>query len=120
MKNNVRINHADNSIVITKAFSQKASKYGSEEYKLLKTIREDYVGYTIVVNHSTKRSSGINNIKLADMEAYIKKHDKDGNLLATFNGMVNEERGENLKRTNFFKIKKWFFETYPDLKEIVA
>jgi hypothetical protein len=30
----------------------------------------------------------------------------------------NEEAGENLEKTSFFKVKKWFFETYPELKNV--
>jgi hypothetical protein len=36
--------------------------------------------------------------------------------MAQFKAMVDEEVGENLNRTSFFAIKKWFFEQYSDLK----
>ncbi len=117
MKNSIMLNHETKSIVITKAFSKNASTYGTTEYKELIKIKNDFRDYQIVVKSAPKRKRGINDISLADMEAYIKKHDDEReSIMTTFNSMVNEKAGENLKRTSFFTIKKWFFEQYPELK----
>ena len=117
MKNSIMLNHETKSIVITKAFSKNASTYGTTEYKDLIKIKNDFRDYQIVVKSAPKRKRGINDISLADMEAYIKKHDDEReSIMTTFNSMVNEKVGENLKRTSFFTIKKWFFDQYPELK----
>ena len=117
MKNSIMLNHETKSIVITKAFSKNASTYGTTEYKALIKIKNDFRDYQIVVKSAPKRKRGINDISLADMEAYIKKHDDEReSIMTTFNSMVNEKVGENLKRTSFFTIKKWFFDQYPELK----
>lgn len=119
MKNTaVQLNHENKTIVITKEFSKSASTYGTTEYKELLEIKKDFGDYQIVVRSTPRRKRGINDITLTDMKAYIKKHDKEDNsIMAVFESMVNEKTGENLKRTSFFTIKKWFFEQYPDLKK---
>lgn len=117
MKNSIMLNHETKSIVITKAFSKNASTYGTIEYKELIKIKNDFRDYQIVVRSTPKRKRGINDISLTDMETYIQKHDdEEKSIMSTFKSMVNEKAGENLKRTSFFTIKKWFFEQYPELK----
>lgn len=117
MKNSIMLNHETKSIVITKAFSKNASTYGTTEYKDLIKIKNDFRDYQIVVRSVPKRKRGINDISLTDMETYIQKHDdEEKSIMSTFKSMVNEKAGENLKRTSFFTIKKWFFEQYPELK----
>ena len=118
MKNTTRIDHNEGTIVITKDFAKKASVPGSDEYKYLISLKRDNRDYSVVVKPSSKRSDGLSKIKLTNMRAYISKHDDEkGTIMKTFEAMVNEEAGENLNRTNFFAIKKWFFEQYPDLKK---
>ena len=117
MTNSIMLNHETKSIVITKAFSKNASTYGTTEYKELIKIKNDFRDYQIVVRSVPKRKRGINDISLTDMETYIQKHDdEEKSIMSTFKSMVNEKAGENLKRTSFFTIKKWFFEQYPELK----
>ena len=118
MKNSIMLNHENKTIVITKEFSKKASTYGTTEYKELLKIKNDFRDYQIVVRSAPRRTHSINDITLADMRAYIKKHDdEEKSIMAKFESMVNEKTGEKLIRTSFFAIKKWFFEQYPDLKK---
>lgn len=119
MKNNaVQLNHENKTIVITKEFSKSASTYNTPEYNELIEIKKNFNNYQIVVRSAPKRKRGINDITLANMRAYISKHDDENKtIMAEFDSMVNEKSGENLKRTSFFAIKKWFFEQYPDLKK---
>ena len=119
-KTMVKINHEDRSIIIAKAFAKKASTYGTSEYKMLMEIKNDNKDYKIVVKSAPKKKVGNNDITIEDMRAYIEKHDEDGSIMKEFDLMANEKKGENLKRTNFFVIKKWFFEQYPDLKSSSA
>lgn len=121
MKNDVKFSHEDRTIIITtKTFAQKASIYGTEEYKMLMKIKNDNRDYKVVVKSSPKRKNGTDRVTLDDMRAYIEKHDEDGSIMKEFDLMTNEQKGDNLKRTSFFAIKKWFFEQYPDLKSSAA
>lgn len=118
MKNTVKIENGTKTIVITKAFEKKARIYGTSEYKMLVDIKKENPGYEVVVRATSDRKTGMNKITLDDMRAYIQKHEDQGcERMKQFDAMVNEEKGENLKRTSFFAIKNWFFEQYPNLKK---
>ena len=115
---NITLNFADNTIVITKAFAKASANPHSNEYKELKAIRNDNPDYTVVVRTVEKKVAQNNRITIKTMENYIAKHDASGEIMAKFNSLRNEEKGENLHKTTFFQIKKWFFETYPNLKTV--
>jgi hypothetical protein len=116
----VKIDHARKEIVVSKELAKKASVYGSEEYNFILALKRDNAGYDVVTRNTTSKKSAFDKITINDMRAYIKKHDPDGVLISKFEAMVNEEKGDNLMRTSFFAIKKWFFEQYPDLKAKAA
>ena len=118
--NSIRINYARKEIVVSKELAKKASVYGSEEYNFILALKRDNAGYDVVTRNTTSKKSAFDKITINDMRAYIKKHDPDGVLISKFEAMVNEEKGDNLMRTSFFAIKKWFFEQYPDLKAKAA
>ena len=113
--NALTLRHENKSIVITKDFAKKSSNPNNAEYQKLADVKRVYADYTVIVRAVSKKNSKTNKIKLADMKAYIGKHDDDGSIMMQFEAMINEEAGENLQRTSFFAIKKWFFEQYPDL-----
>jgi len=113
---NVRINHEERTIVITKKFAKDASKYNTYAYNELKEIRNDNIGYKVVVREVAKTTSVNNRITFATMENYIKKHDETGEIMKAFLARKNEEKGEHIQKTTFFQIKKWFLDTYPELK----
>lgn len=115
--NAVRINHSERTIEITKKFAKEASVYNSPAYKELKEIRNDNPGYSVVVREVSKKTSACNKITLKTMENYIKMHDTDGKIMEEFKKLRDEKVGENLHKTTFFQIKKWFFETYSELSE---
>ena len=115
---NVRINHEERTIVITKKFAKDASKYNSQAYKDLRDIKNDNPGYKVEVREVSRTTSSSNKITLATMENYIAKHDATGEIMRKFVSLRDEELGENLQKTSFFQIKKWFFETYPELKAV--
>lgn len=117
----VKIDHVRKEIVVSKELAKKASVYGKEEYKYVMKLMNEHAGYSIATRDSAPRKTGADKTTLKDMRAYIQKHDDaEGTLIAEFDAMVNEEKGDNFKRTHFFAIKKWFFEQYPDLKKNAA
>lgn len=113
--NALTLRHENKSIVITKDFAKKSSNPNNAEYQKLADVKRVYADYTVIVRAVSKKNSKTNKITRANMKAYISKHDDDGSIMAKFEAMVNEKAGENLQRTSFFAIKKWFFEQYPDL-----
>ena len=116
--NAVRISHEDRAIVITKKFAKLASEYNTPSYKELRKIKLDFPNYQVVVREVSKKTSADNKITMSTIERYIKMHDVDGKIMAEFEKKKNEKVGEKLHKTTFFQIKKWFFETYPELKNV--
>lgn len=112
-----RINHNERTIEITKKYAKAASTTTSNAYQELKEIRIDNPGYKVVVREVSKKTSANNRITLNTMENYIKMHDTDGKIMEEFKKRRDEKVGEKLHKTTFFQIKKWFFETYPELSE---
>lgn len=115
--NAVRINHDERTIVITKKYAKAASVYNTNAYNELTTIKRENPNYQIIVREVSKKTSVNNRITLSTMENYIKMHDPDDKIMEEFKKMRDEKVGENLEKTNFFKIKKWFLEKYPHLKK---
>ena len=61
MKNTLRLNHAERTIVMDKTFAKFAAKaaiFGSDEYKMLQEARRDYPGYKVTVG-KTKEAKNI-------------------------------------------------------------
>lgn len=114
----ITLNHENQTIVITKAFAKLCSIPSNNEYDELKTIRIDNPGYTVVVRQTSKKSSSTNKITHKTIENYILRHDPTGEIMKAYLQYKNEAVGENLHKTTFFQIKKWFFKTYPELKNV--
>ena len=120
MKKNITINTKNSTIELnSKKFAIASSRYGTDEYKELQNARRDYPDFKVVVVSTRKApKSSYKGLTYKYMEDYIAKHDASGEIMAKFNSLRNEEKGENLHKTTFFQIKKWFFETYPELKTV--
>lgn len=117
--NAVRIDHEERTIVITKKYAKAASVYNSTAYKELKKIKSDNSNYQVIVREVSKKTSVSSRLTLRTMENYIKMHDDDGKIMEEFKSKRDEKAGENLEKTTFFEIKKWFFATYPELKKAI-
>lgn len=108
---NITINRNNRTIVISKAFEKKASKYGSEAYAELTKAQQENAGFRIVVKPTAKKSSNASRITLEGIKRYIELHDDvNKSEMARF----NEECYGKAEKKCFFEIKKWFLENYPE------
>ena len=57
MKNTLRLNHAERTIVMDKTFAKFAANTMSAEYAHLQQVRQDYPLYTVVQRPSAKTLS---------------------------------------------------------------
>jgi hypothetical protein len=106
---NIKINYKNSTIEITKAFSEKAGKYGSKAYNDLQDAMKKNPGYTLTI----KANSGNNSFKGMDynfMIEYIQKHDNADTILDAFNKLKASE-------LTYGEIKQWFISTYPVFKD---
>ena len=113
----MKINYANRTIEISKAFANKAQVYGSNEYALLKEVRNDNRGFAVTVVETKKKSAKNSKITMADIERYISFHDDEaGSKMKTFNGLKNsKKKNGEIRDVSFFEIKKWFFETFKEV-----
>lgn len=117
----IRINDTKRTIEVTKAFYKEASKFGTREYRELQEVRRDYPNFKVVINKTANKSNGFKGLTLEYMENYIKDHDTDSEIMSEFNILCGKDQKGNkvefAEPASYGEIKKWFLETYPQIKE---
>ena len=128
MKNNnfssqVRVNHDNQTIEITKSLDNAARRYGSEGYNFLEDIRGKHPGYRIVVK-AIKRSGNRKGLTYKYMEEYIQKHDDEkGSIMQEFNilrGKAAPEGNDEWDTTivaSYLEVKAWFERKFPEIEQ---
>lgn len=121
--NNITVNAATRSIVLSKKFAVAAAKYGTEEYRMLQEVRRDYPGFK-VVEVARKASKNARNtykgLTYEYMEAYISKHDKDGTKMRQFFILTASEKSEEtkvMKAVSYQKVKNWFLAEFEEIQK---
>lgn len=116
MKNDLRIDFTKNEIIMSRSFEKCASIAGSEEYRRLQLVRQDYPSFS-VVRRSIKKAptkETYAGLTYTYMETYIASHE---------NADVNMKTYGELRligachKVSYPTIKKWFLETYPEIVE---
>ena len=110
-KSNMTIDHRNSTITVSKAFYNKASKYGTDEYRLLHRAMKDNPTFEIVIQESQKKS--YNGLTFKRMEAYIMTQSNSEANLKEYSAVkkVAEAKGAKYPLT-----KKWFLQTFPEYK----
>ena len=110
----MKVIFAEKRIEITKAFSDKASHFGSQEYHALRVVMNDLPEFQIVVKSAPKRQSHNPHYGMtySYMEAFIAAADPSGSAMEDF---------EMLRRMcNFFEVRKWFIIRFPESRDLAA
>ena len=116
MKNDLRIDFTKNEIIMSRSFEKCASIAGSEEYRRLQLVRQDYPTFA-VVRRSIKKSptkQAYAGLTYSYMEAYIAGHDQDGAIKKVYDEL---RLIGACHKVSYPTIKKWFLETYPEIVE---
>ena len=95
MKNNVKgykIDFASNTLYMNYKFAEAANIPTSDEYKLIKSIREDFPNIRIITRagRNAKTCNANKRLTYANMENYIRVQDSADELMAAF-AIVKEE-----------------------------
>lgn len=134
MKNHkIVINEKAGVIEVGKDFAKKASRYGSEEYRLLQQVRGDYPEFRVVANSARKKSDGFKGLTFEYMENHIKNNrylevknaetpeTEKRDLLVEFYEKCGKDKDGNkvdfASSKAYGEIKKWFLESYPVFEE---
>lgn len=117
---NITINAKNNTIVITKAFSKKASRFDSPEYKALQRARNDYPSFSVEVRTAPKKKDSFKGLTYAYMEKYIAKHDdEDQTVMKEYEmlrGIGEEAESAMAESASYGTIKEWFLNKYPEIR----
>ena len=74
----VRIFESKKTLEVTKTFAKAASRYGSEAYMKLRSARNDYPDFKVVIRSTTaKKQTCFKGLTYAYMEKYIEAHDDE-------------------------------------------
>lgn len=115
------INHATNTIIVTKAFNEAASEYGTPEYMELNAVKKDNPQMRVVLR-STKAAGRTNDNKGLTynyMRKFISVMDCEN--LITFDKTILHYESYGYESGTIYKyMKEWFLENYPNHKEMIA
>ena len=119
MKNTLKINHTNSTIVMDRTFAKLAENTMSAEYAHLQHVRRDYPTYT-VTKRQIKRNGNKENYKgltYEYMETYILSHGTSETRIANLREF-NEMRLIAECHSKAFRypvIKSWFLQKYPEI-----
>lgn len=117
---NLTINNKARTIEMTKKFEKAASRFGSDEYKMLQEARKDYPTYKVAVKTSTTKSKeSFKGLTYEYMKKYIAAHDENKSIMAEFEmlrAISDEAEAALAEASSYGEIKKWFFEKFPEIK----
>lgn len=120
-KNTIKIDFANNRIIIDKTFAKKASDVRSEEYALLQQVRNDYPAYIVVVREIKKnpKKESYKGLTYKYMRNYIDTFETEENrqeVHAEMDKMIFISQCHSQSK-RYPVIRKWFLEKYPEVKE---
>ena len=121
MKNTLKVNHKDRTIVMDKTFAKFALDTRTDEYKHLQEVRKDYPNYAVVrreISRNTNKKT-YHGLTYKYMEDYIKSHgtkEESKYNLDEFNEKVLISKCHG-KAFRYPIIKQWFLDKYPDIRD---
>ena len=111
------------TIEVTAKFHKAASRFGSDEYKMLQEVRRDYPGYKVVTitRKPGSKKDTYKGLTYDYMEKYIKAHDDENqSIMAEYEMLrgISEEAIEALAEPcSYLEIRDWFLKTFPAIAE---
>ena len=119
MKNTLKINHANHTIVMDRTFAKFAANTFTDEYAHLQQVRRDYPNYQVVRRHirTNNDKKTYKGLTYGYMEDYILTHGSQEERIASFNDytemrIIAECHG---KAFRYPVIKSWFLAKYPEI-----
>ena len=112
MKNTLKLNHENHTIVMDRWFAKYAENTRSDEYAHLQRVRQDYPTYEVI------RRKIMRNAEMEQyMEEYIMTHGTADEIKANLNKyeelrLIAECHS---KARRYPAIKSWFLEMYPEI-----
>ena len=116
MKNTLKLNHTERTIVMDKTFAKFAADTMSAEYAHLQQVRQDYPLYTVVQRHIRKntKQEHYHGLTYRYMEDYIASHGSaEDRRIYDEKKLISECHSKSFR---YPVIKSWFLERFPEIK----
>ena len=116
MKNTLRLNHTERTIVMDRTFAKFAENTMSPEYAHLQQVRQDYPTYTVVQRHIRKntKQEHYHGLTYRYMEDYITTHGStEDRRIYDEMKLISECHSKSYR---YPVIKSWFLERFPEIK----
>ena len=116
MKNTLKINHENRTLVMDRTFAKAASFVGSNEYNLLQDARRDYPSYQVTLRSIKKKEDkeSYRGLTYKYMEDYIRSHANAAANMAEYHQQRLLAECHSIRYPN---IKKWFLAKYPEIAQ---
>lgn len=116
MKNTLKINHKNRTLVMDRTFAKAASFVGSNEYNLLQDARRDYPSYQVTLRSIKKKEDkeSYRGLTYKYMEDYIRSHANAAANMAEYHQQRLLAECHSIRYPN---IKKWFLAKYPEIAQ---
>ena len=116
------INYITMTIEMTKAESKAAGKIGTEEFKNMLSLMQQFPNYKIqvVTRAATKKSCDYKGLTYEYMEQYINAHDEDQSILKEYQmlrGLTSEAQEALADSCSYQEIKNWFLAKFPAIEK---
>ena len=112
------INETKKAIEMSAVEYKAAMTYGTEEYKALREIRNDFPGFKPVEVKVKKVKTALDKLDMRAIMAYVKangSHEQKDEFLRISTPHITDE-GVYIAAESFFEIKKWFLAQFPEYK----
>ena len=120
MKNTLRLDHENGTIIMDRTFAKLSQNTMSNEYKHFQEVRRDYPAYTVIrktIRQNTNTES-YKGLTYGYMEEYIMTHRTKSQTSAEIMAEYDEMRiiaDCHSKAYRYPVIKRWFLEKYPEI-----
>ena len=116
------INYTSMTIEMTKAESKAAGKVGTEAFKEMLSLMQQFPNYKILVvtRAATKKSCDFKGLTYDYMEKYIQAHDEDQSIMKEYQmlrGLSNEAQEALADSCSYQEIKKWFLGKFTEIAQ---
>ena len=117
----IRVNYAERKIVLSSAFAKKAFTHGTDEYRQLQAVRNDYPDFVLKTrqfktNTKQERYRGLNYDFMRD---YIRQRENEEiaqPVLDELEQMIGISKCHSVGK-RYPTIKAWFLKRYPEIAE---
>lgn len=113
----VRLDHARKMIIMSRTFAKKAEDPRSNEYAILKQLREDNFGYAVIRKEIRKNphTEHYKGLTYDYMRTYITNHEPEATRQTMSDELEHMIEISKCHSIRYATIKKWFLAKYPDV-----